>query len=194
MRRIILASASPRRRQLLEQAGIKFELMTSTEEETAQGESPQETVMMLSRRKAENVEKRTWGDRTIIGADTVVAIDGKILGKPADDEQALAMLTMLQGNVHQVYTGVTIIEDRKGSRNIHTFYRKTDVEMYPEDEPVLRKYIATGEGRDKAGSYAIQGLGAVFVRSICGDYNNVVGLPASEIWQYLFGRKNRDRG
>jgi len=187
MSKIILASASPRRRQLLEQAGFCFDICASTEEEHISSADPEEAVRELSAQKAENVEKRFDEDVIIIGADTVVSCEGQILGKPADDDDALRMLKMLQGAVHQVFTGVTIIEKNISGRKETSFVSRTDVEMYPAAEGALRSYIASGEGRDKAGSYAIQGKAAVFVKSISGDYNTVVGLPVAAIWQYLYG-------
>ncbi len=182
--RIILASASPRRRQLMEQAGFVFEVLTSSGEEEITSTDPGKAVMELSKQKALDVEKRIHGKASIIGADTVVACDGQILGKPADEEDALRMLHMLCGRIHQVYTGVTIIEHADADRMETSFFEKTDVEMYPVSDAQLLRYIAGGECMDKAGAYGIQGQAGVFVKAIYGDYYTVVGLPIARIWRY----------
>ena len=185
MSRIVLASASPRRRELLKQIGLKFEIMPSHIDEVLHGDSPAENVMGLASDKATDIYNQLVSkgetDVLVIGADTVVALDQKILGKPKDETEAFQMLQFLQGHTHQVYTGVCLITD-KGKE---TFYGKTDVTMYPATDEQLKAYIATKEPMDKAGSYAIQGLGTIFVQGIEGDYNNVVGLPVAEIWQRM---------
>lgn len=181
MSKIILASASPRRRELLMQIGLKFEIIPSQKEEKMQGNSPAQIVMGLAMDKAEDIFCRAKSDVLVIGADTIVALDNVILGKPKDEADALKMLRFLQGKTHQVYTGVCMVMADK----TQVFYEKTDVTMYPADEEQLREYIRTGEPMDKAGSYAIQGRGSVFIREIHGDYNNVVGLPVAQIWQRL---------
>ncbi len=189
MKRIILASASPRRRDLMEQAGFTFDVCVSTKEEKKESWSPEETVKRLSEQKALDVSEQYDEDCIVIGADTVVACEHEILGKPTDEEDAFRMLFMLQGRTHQVYTGVTIIEGPKGNRTVKVFAEKTDVTMYPMSADMIREYIRTGEPMDKAGAYGIQGRAAVFVKSVCGDYNNVVGLPVAAIWQYFYGKK-----
>ena len=185
MSKIILASASPRRRELLTQIGLKFEIKPSHKEESMQGTSPAQVVMGLAMDKAEDIFAQVGGiekpDILVIGADTIVALDNVILGKPKNEDDALKMLRFLQGRTHQVYTGVCLMMADK----TQVFYEKTDVTMYPADEEQLINYIHTGEPMDKAGSYAIQGRGSVFIREIHGDYNNVVGLPVAEIWQRL---------
>ena len=181
MSKIILASASPRRRELLMQIGLKFEIIPSQKEEKMQGNSPAQIVMGLAMDKAEDIFRRAESDALVIGADTIVALDNVILGKPKDEADALKMLRFLQGKTHQVYTGVCMVMADK----TQVFYEKTDVTMYPADEEQLTEYIRTGEPMDKAGSYAIQGRGSVFIREIHGDYNNVVGLPVAQIWQRL---------
>lgn len=198
MRRIILASASPRRKELLEQIGLEFEICPAKSEEIITKTVPQEVVMELSRQKAEEVavmvttynEKHkeivTPSDILIIGADTVVAYGGQILGKPKDEQDAKRMLSMLSGNTHSVYTGVTLcLIDPNGRVGEIVFYEKTDVTMFPITEEEMERYIATGEPFDKAGSYAIQGKSAIFIEKIEGDYNNVVGLPVTRIYQKL---------
>lgn len=190
MSRIILASASPRRRELLTQIGLKFEIMPSRKEEVIKEQDVTETVMNLAAVKAMDIYKQLSEtsleeDILVIGADTVVALDGKILGKPKDEEDAFRMLRFLQGNTHQVYTGVCLIT----SEEMQIFYECTDVVMYLLRDEDIRSYIGSGEPMDKAGSYAIQGLAAVFVEKIRGDYNNVVGLPVASIWQHLMKNK-----
>ena len=184
----ILASASPRRRELLQKMGVRFEVIPAYGEETIRFTKPEEAVMDLSRQKAEEIAgKRDGGGEpeVIIGADTAVAFSGEILGKPKDEEDAYRMLSMLQGKSHKVYTGVTLIFSDTGKRKEHSFYEETEVTMYPVSETELRRYIATKEPFDKAGGYGIQGACAVFIKKICGDYNNVVGLPLARIYQEL---------
>lgn len=185
MSKIILASASPRRRELLTQIGLKFEVMPSHKEEDMRGNRPAHVVMGLAADKAGDIFAQVGGadqpDVLVIGADTIVALDNIILGKPKDEEDALKMLQFLQGKTHQVYTGVCMMT----ADMTQMFYEKTDVVMYPADEEQLREYVQTGEPMDKAGSYAIQGRGSVFIREIHGDYSNVVGLPVAQIWQRL---------
>ena len=129
----------------------------------------------------------TITDNVVLGADTVVACDGKILGKPADMEGAVAMLTMLQGRGHEVYTGVTILYEENGERKTLTFHEKTTVHFYPMTDAQIREYVATGDPMDKAGAYGIQGLCARYISGIAGDYNNVVGLPVGRVYQELHG-------
>ena len=123
----------------------------------------------------------------VLGADTVVASDGKILGKPKDTEDAARMLTMLQGRGHEVYTGVTILYEEDCEKEALTFHEKTTVHFYPMTEEQIREYVATGDPMDKAGAYGIQGFCARYIRGIEGDYNNVVGLPAGRVYQELHG-------
>lgn len=189
MKRIILASASPRRKDLMKQAGFNFDVCVSTKKEERGPWSPEETVKRLSEQKALDVAEQYEEDCIVIGADTVVSCESEILGKPVDEDDAFRMLRMLQGRTHQVYTGVTIVEGPKESRTVTVFAEKTDVNMYPLSDEMIREYIQTGEPMDKAGAYGIQGRAAVFVKSIHGDYNNVVGLPVAAIWQYLNSHK-----
>lgn len=198
MSQIILASQSPRRKELLEQIGLEFEICPAKGEEIITKTIPEEVVMELSKQKAEEVaamvssfgenhkEITTPSDILVIGADTVVAYDGKILGKPKDEADAKAMLTMLSGNTHSVFTGVTLVLiDKSGRAGELVFYEKTDVKMHAMSEAEIERYIATGEPMDKAGSYGIQGKCAIYVEKIDGDYNNVVGLPITRIYQEL---------
>lgn len=174
---LILASASPRRRELLAQAGLAFEVVPSGWEESAPaGFSPQQRVQALARGKAQDVARLHPQD-VVIGADTLVFLDGEPLGKPHSQKEAADMLARLSGRTHQVMTGVCILAP--GGKEI-CFAAETEVTFYPLGEEEIAAYIATGEPMDKAGAYGIQGRGAVLVRSICGDYNNVVGLPLAE--------------
>lgn len=183
--RIILASASPRRKELLEQAGIAFEIQIGNAQECITKEEPGEIVEELSLAKAQKVAEEVTGDAVIIGADTIVAKDREILGKPKDAADAHRMLALLQGRKHQVYTGVTLIQ-KKGERQIvRTFHERTDVFMSPMCDDEIEAYIATGEPFDKAGSYGIQGRAGIFVEKIEGDYYNVVGLPISRLYHEL---------
>ncbi len=178
LNRIILASASPRRKELLEQIDIKFECVVSDTEEIITSVNPAEVVEELSKQKAMDVAKRLENDfDLIIGADTVVAYKNKILGKPLDRQDAIETIRMLQADKHQVYTGVTLVLKNK----IITFHEKTDVYVYPISDDLIEKYADTKECMDKAGSYAIQGRFARYIEKIEGDYNNVVGLPISAI-------------
>lgn len=198
MSQIILASQSTRRKELLEQIGLEFEICPAKGEEVITKTVPEEVVMELSKQKAEEVaamvssygevhkDITTPSDILVIGADTVVAYDGKILGKPTDEADAKRMLTMLSGNTHSVFTGVTLVlMDKSGRAGELVFYEKTDVKMYPMSESEIDRYIATGEPMDKAGSYGIQGKCAIYIEKIDGDYNNVVGLPIARIYQEL---------
>lgn len=183
--RIILASASPRRRELLSQMGIKFEVCPSQGEEKMTEVLPERAVMELAQQKAAEIAAKTEGDAWILGADTVVVYDRKILGKPKDAEDAKRMLGMLQDNKHQVYTGVCIWKKENGTEDVNCFFEKTDVVFYPMTEEEIEQYVATGEPMDKAGSYGIQGVGGLYVREIHGDYNNVVGLPIARLYHEL---------
>lgn len=211
--RIILASASPRRRELLTQIGLDFEVMVSDLEEKAGSAVPAQVVEELSAQKAEAVLAaipESVEDVLVIGSDTVVALEGEILGKPRSREEAVQMLERLSGKTHAVYTGVTLLY-RPGSRGGQdgagtfcgglcpaeepqggvcqkaverkTFHEKTDVAFCPLTEEEIDFYVSTGDCMDKAGAYGIQGIFARYVKGIEGDYNNVVGLPAGRLYQ-----------
>ncbi len=188
--KIILASASPRRRELLKQIGLDFEVRVSDVEEKVTTDIPHLVVEELSAQKAAAVMKEVTDESleeiVVIGADTIVACDGKILGKPKDEGQAVEMLKMLQGRAHQVYTGVTLLR-RTGKSSVEkkTFHEETSVFFYPMSEKEIRSYVATKDPLDKAGAYGIQGLCARYIREIKGDYNNVVGLPVGRLFQEL---------
>lgn len=176
MPRFLLASQSPRRKELLSRAGYAFEVIVSAVDETLpQGATPGEAVETLARRKAKAVSDRSPG-AVVLGCDTVVALGGRILGKPADEAEAKTMLRRLSGCTHTVYSGVCVTD---GARET-VFHTATDVTFYPLSDDTIAAYVATGEPMDKAGAYGIQGLGCVLVARIAGDYSNVVGLPLSE--------------
>ncbi len=221
--RVVLASASPRRRELLMQVGFEPVVMPSHVEEVVKSREPDVVVRDLSSRKAEDVAGR-WmaGERlevdgegveglydgrekekpgkkekekdetkgservVVIGADTVVAVDGRILGKPGSRREAEEMIGLLQGREHQVYTGVAMIFGDTGERVV--FSEKTDVFVYPMSRNQIGAYVDTGEPMDKAGAYGIQGVFAAYIRGIEGDYNNVVGLPVGRVCQELMAR------
>lgn len=196
--RIILASASPRRRELLAQIGMEFEVMVSNVEERVTATLPGEVVQELSEQKAEAVlaMPQVQGGGTdvstlVIGADTIVACDHKILGKPADEEDAKRMLRLLSGRTHEVYTGVTMLfcpqSPADGPVRRHTFFECTRVCFAPMTEVEIDEYVATKDPMDKAGAYGIQGFCARYIKGIEGDYNNVVGLPVGRLYQELKG-------
>lgn len=190
MNKIILASASPRRKELLKQVGISYTVMPSSAEEKTTKVLPQEVVQELSHQKAADIylKLKEKGEKnyTVIGADTVVAFKDTIMGKPVSNEDACKMLSQLQGNVHQVYTGVTLCIKKADMEPVFcTFYEETDVSIYPMSKEEIVNYVATGEPMDKAGAYAIQGEFAAYIKNICGDYNNVVGLPIGRLYQEI---------
>ena len=187
MNRFILASGSPRRRELLNQIGIIHEVIPSDVDESMTETDPSRVVEELSRRKAMDVAKKVHDDNPvlILGADTVVTLDGHILGKPADRQNAFEMLTALQGRKHIVYTGVTIVSKKDSEKKIHTFHESTEVEIYPMNAEEIHAYIATKDPMDKAGAYGIQGPFAAYIRGITGDYYTVVGLPVGRLAQEL---------
>ena len=192
---IILASASPRRRELLQQVGIEPVVEPSHVEEIITSTQPDQVVMELSRQKAEDIAKLHCGESVVvIGSDTVVAVDGMILGKPGDREDAIHRIERLQGREHQVYTGVTLVfcGDAACADGI-TFAERTDVHVYPMSREQIEGYVDTGEPMDKAGAYGIQGRFAAYVQGISGDYNNVVGLPVGRVCQELMKAKAEGR-
>ena len=178
--KLILASASPRRREILKNAGYSFRVVTSDADEALpDGITPAKAVKLLAKIKNEAIKSKP--DETVVSADTIVVCEGKILGKPKNEKDAFKMLKTLSGRKHSVYTGVCI---RKGGK-IKTFYEKTAVYFYELSDSEIREYIATGEPMDKAGAYGIQCKGATLVRKIDGDYFNVVGLPIARLVREL---------
>ena len=189
-RTLILASASPRRRELLGQMGLEFLVVPSGADENVAETDPEKKVELLAERKAEEVFERLRRERpeispVVIGSDTLVAIDGEILGKPADREEAIAMIALLQGKTHEVSTGVSIFWEEDGQVCRDTFCSTTHVEVYPMTAEDIAAYVDTGEPYDKAGGYGIQGRFCVWVKGICGDYDTVVGLPAAALYQRM---------
>lgn len=189
MNKIILASASPRRRELLNQIGMEFEVIPSKLEERTKSLLPWEMVKELSAMKAADIFESLTEEKEalVVGADTVVALGDRVMGKPKSRQEAITMLSMLQGGTHQVYTGVTLIcRKKKQEEPVRiSFYEKTDVTMYPMSGEEIEAYVDTGEPMDKAGAYGIQGKCAAFIKEICGDYNNVVGLPIGRLYQEI---------
>ncbi len=187
--RYILASASPRRKELLQKTGLPFEIMPSYLEEKITKTNPCDIVMELAFQKAsdvyEHLDITDTEDITVIGADTIVVYRDEILGKPADKAEAYDMLSMLSDRTHQVYTGVSLMIRKCGNAVTRTFYEKTDVCFYPIDKEDLHTYVDSGDPLDKAGAYGIQGNFAIHVKEIHGDYNNVVGLPIGRVYREL---------
>lgn len=188
MKRIVLASASPRRRELLSQIGVEFEVKPADGEERIISTEPSKVVEELSGQKAMFTAKALEKENghvpegcIVLGADTIVSYEGRILGKPSDKEDAIQMLSMLQGNTHQVYTGVTVLKEKQGSWKFHTFFECTDVIFYPVTREEIVEYVNSGDPMDKAGSYGIQGAWGAYVKGIRGDYNNVLGLPVARL-------------
>lgn len=185
MKQLILASASPRRKELLLQLGIPFSVEIGNVDETAiakEASSPKETVCRLAEAKAENVlEKQIKEDVLVLGSDTVVAQGSRIFHKPKSTEEAFSMLMELAGKKHTVYTGFALLEQTSEGIRKHVEAVETDVYFRPLTETEIHAYIATGEPMDKAGAYGIQGKGAFLVDHIAGDYNTVVGLPLARL-------------
>ena len=181
----ILASQSPRRRELLARTGLEFEVIPSDVDEKITKEIPSDVVMELQ--KAENVYGKITdlNDYTVIGSDTIVVYRDEILGKPVDKQEAYDMLSMLADRTHQVYTGVSLIQKKNGEKKAKTFFVQTDVTLYPIDKEDLHRYVESKDPMDKAGAYGIQGNFAIHVKEIKGDYNNVVGLPIGRVYQEL---------
>ena len=179
--RIVLASTSPRRSELLAAAGIEFEVIAGAVNELPfHAEAPADYIMRLARAKAVDVA-RNFKDGLFIGADTIVVLDGKLLGKPADEQEARTMLRQLSGRWHAVMTGLSLFDG--GSHREVADFDKTLVRMAKLADQEIDWYVATGEPFDKAGGYAIQGRASVFVEEIAGNYHNVVGLPVPLLYR-----------
>ncbi len=177
MKKIILASSSPRRRELLKTAGLEFEIhVKDVDESVPEGTPPAEAAMMTAAKKA-SVIASEYRDDIVIGADTIVVANGKILGKPKDEADAECMLKMLSGIEHEVITGVCI----KCGKLSHSFAQISKVKFYDLTDEEIKAYVASGEPMDKAGAYGIQGLGCTLVEKIEGDYFNIVGLPVATV-------------
>lgn len=185
--RIVLASASPRRRELLLQIGLRPEIIVSHVEERITSDIPSQVVMELASQKAMDVARDMAEGTLVIGSDTVVAVDGRILGKPSDHEEAYRMLRTLAGRSHQVYTGVCLVLKGKKEEEDRavTFFDETDVEVYPMTDAEIREYAGSEEPMDKAGAYAVQGFFARYIKGLRGSYANVMGLPVSRLYQEI---------
>ena len=187
--KLILASASPRRRELIQLLGLPFKCTVSEAGETTDAKLPKEAVAEISRKKALwSYARRGLSDsEVLIGADTVVAFENNILGKPASEDEARTMLRMLSGNTHSVFTGVTLIwhDTNHDTPNVLSFVQKTDVTFAAVSDNEIDEYIQTLDYKDKAGSYGIQGPFGRHVQQIYGDYNNVVGFPVSKVYEIL---------
>lgn len=188
---LVLASGSPRRKELLSQVGLNFEICKATGEEIVNHTNPEDVVKELSEQKAQEVCGRIacqyeGEELVILGADTIVCIKNQILGKPKSEEDAYRMIQSLAGNTHDVLTGVTMIGMRDEKETFReTFAVTTKVEVYPMSDEEIWEYIYSKEPMDKAGAYGIQGRFAAYIKGIDGDYNNVVGLPLGEVCQRL---------
>ena len=191
---IILGSASPRRRELLAQIGADFEVRVSNKEEVYHSNVPEEIVKELALMKAENVAEELAEENpagavkstVVIGADTIVVLDGKILGKPADEADAVRILSSLRGRRHDVYTGVAVLDyDENGEKRVYNYPVGTAVYVNEMTEEEIRAYVETKDPLDKAGAYGIQGRFAAHIDRIEGDYYNVVGLPVSRVYRTL---------
>lgn len=190
--KLILASGSPRRTELLHTAGLPHEVIVSGADENVGLHEPRTLVEKLSARKAQDVYDRVMAEQenddadfAVIGADTVVALDGVILGKPQDEEDAAHMLRMLSGRSHHVYTGVTLHGMQGGRESVRTFSEESTVHVAGLSEAEITSYLRTGEPMDKAGAYGIQGAFCKFVTRIEGDYFNIVGLPVGRVYREL---------
>ena len=182
--KLILASASPRRKELLGKIGLEFDIIPAKGEEVITQTLPWEVVKELSFQKAKEIADIQAEECIVIGSDTIVAKGEQIMGKPKDEEDAFRMLSEIADDVHQVYTGVTLIRTGENPKVV-TFAEKTDVYIYPMSESEINAYIASRDCMDKAGAYGIQGDFAIHVKGIEGDYYNVVGLPIGKVYQEL---------
>lgn len=187
--RYILASGSPRRKELLSRVLPEFEIMPATFDEESLQEEPLEIVKDLAYQKASEIFYKTLTDTgerlVVIGADTVVSYNQRVLGKPSDRHEAEEMLRMLQGRTHCVYTGVSVMYNQDKETGVFTFGECTEVMVAPMSDEEIAAYAATGESDDKAGAYGIQGDFSKFVVGIKGDYSNVVGLPVASLYKRL---------
>lgn len=182
--KIVLASQSPRRKELISLIATDVTIRPADCDETLpEGISPRDAVEYLSKNKNDAAREISHNDEIVVSADTVVAVDDIILGKPVDKDDARYMISLLQGRVHSVYTGVTI---SKGEKCV-TFSEKTEVEFNHMTEGEIEEYISSSEPYDKAGSYAVQGKACVYIKGLNGDYFNVVGLPVSRLYKELLG-------
>lgn len=187
MLKIVLASKSPRRKKLLTQLGLIFEISPSHKEEIISSSTPAEVVEELAIQKAEDVAHK-FSDALIIGADTIVVQDNKILGKPEDEEDAVSMLKHLSGEVHSVFTGISLVttDGQNQIKSTYSFHEETKVWFSTLSDAEIKAYVASGSPMDKAGAYGIQDdWGSIFVERIEGDFYNVVGFPLNRFYREL---------
>lgn len=182
---IILASGSPRRKEILKQAGLNFKVIPSKKEEITSFTEPEKIVEELAFIKADDIKTQAPENSIIIGADTIVCNQGAILGKPKNKPEAIQMLLNLQGHEHSVYTGVCIILKQGNQIKVRKFAELTKVKVASLSKEKIEEYCSTGEPMDKAGAYAIQGLFAKYIEGIVGDYYNVVGFPIARFWKEM---------
>lgn len=189
MIKLILASGSPRRKELMEKVGYTFEVIPSNAPEIVEETEPPKVVEALSRLKARDIYAKVKAEGSdqfvVIGSDTIVAFEDQIMGKPVDKEHAFSMLKSLQGRSHSVYTGVTLCGFFDGVEVEDTFHVQTKVQFFQLSDEEIWEYLSDPEYKDKAGSYAIQGLGTLLIEKIDGDFNNVVGLPIATLHRRL---------
>ena len=184
--KIILASQSPRRKELLALMGLDFDVMPSnTEENMKQKVSPAKLSEILSEQKAKDIFDKTTGNRVVIGSDCMVFAYNKIFGKPKDDAEAKQMLKTLSGNWHKVITGLCVFVERDGIVSKYTTHDITKVKFSVLDDNMIDNYLKTGEHKDKAGAYAVQGYSGVFVEKLSGNYSTVIGIPTHKLYQIL---------
>lgn len=187
--KIILASSSPRRKQLMNLLGLVFDIIPSDTEENLDFKNKSILVKKLSLIKAENVYNKTNGDRVVIGSDTIVSYKGKTLTKPKTDTESIKTLKNLSGKSHYVYTGLTVIIYKDGKTKIYNKYSKCKVYFDKISDEEIINYVKSNDPKDKAGSYSIQGTGAKFIKKIYGDYYTVVGLPLNMLYNILKSEK-----
>lgn len=187
--RYILASGSPRRKELLSFVIPQFEIIPAVSEEVTRGNEPSETVKELSFQKASEIFHKILTDYTedvvVIGADTIVSFNQRVLGKPKDRADAMNMIRSFQGQTHKVYTGVTVFYKKNGEASSHTFYEETSVDVEAMTDEEIASYVQTGEPDDKAGAYGVQGRFSIYIKGIAGDYYNVVGLPVARLYKEM---------
>ena len=187
--RYILASGSPRRKELLSFVVPQFEIIPAVSEEVTTSNKPSEIVKELSFQKASEIFHKILTDYTedvvVIGADTIVSFNQRVLGKPKDRADAMNMIRSFQGQTHKVYTGVTIFYKKNGEISDHTFYEETSVDVEAMSDEEIASYVQTGEPDDKAGAYGVQGRFSIYIKGIVGDYYNVVGLPVARLYKEM---------
>ena len=184
MTRIILASASPRRKELLEKIGLKFEIIPSNYDEKLSDDNfTYEKIENLALNKGLDVAKNIKDDAIIISADTVVVLDNKILGKPHSKEEAFNMISGLSGKTHEVITAIAMLDNKNNKQLIHSVTTKVTFRQISKEE--IEKYVSTKEPYDKAGAYAAQGIAAIFVEKIEGNYSSAIGLPTHKVYDII---------